>query len=219
MGNLTDFCPKPLLKVCGTTILENSLNSLPEQVCRIFIVVGYLGGKIRDAVGPKFNDISVNYIEQKRLSGTASALWEVKKYLTGRFLVLSADNWYSKSDLERCISYPLSFGVRQVKKPIRYAVAVGKKGLFEGFECTNTLSGPNPYLATGTYVLDTRIFDFDPVRLESGQLGLPQTTAVFARENPVKAVLMENWFSVNTPEDLIKLERRLRCRAIPRPCR
>jgi NDP-sugar pyrophosphorylase family protein len=60
-------------------------------------------------------------------------------------------------------------------------------------------------IATGTYLLDGRFFDFEPVVLVDGEIGLPQTLLAHVAEYPSNAVYEDGWFSVNTCEDLDRL--------------
>ncbi len=59
-------------------------------------------------------------------------------------------------------------------------------------------------IATGVYVLDTQIFDFEPVVLSDGSIGLPQTILSQKEKYPVHVVETKKWISVNTIDDLEK---------------
>jgi len=54
---------------------------------------------------------------------------------------------------------------------------------------------------TGAYVLDERIFDYEPVVLPNGELGLPQTIVKMARDFPVALEKATLWYPLSFPEN------------------
>ena len=48
MKPLTETVPKPLLEINGKTIIERILQSLPEEIDEVILVVDYLKEKIID---------------------------------------------------------------------------------------------------------------------------------------------------------------------------
>src|SRR3989344_511325 len=116
MGDLTKNTPKPLLKIGNKTILEQTLESLPEEIEEVILVIGYLGEQIKNLIGGSFAGKKVTYVEQKELKGTADAIFECKDLLRGRFLVLMGDDLYNKRDLENLIKSPLAILVSEVKE-------------------------------------------------------------------------------------------------------
>jgi NDP-sugar pyrophosphorylase family protein len=63
------------------------------------------------------------------------------------------------------------------------------------------------YIATGVYLIDGGIFDFSPVVLTDGEIGLPQTLIKHVGVYSMNAVEEKGWVSVNTVEDLERLWR------------
>lgn len=45
---LTDTTPKPLLKICGKTIIEHNIESIIEHFDEIFMIVKYKKEKFRE---------------------------------------------------------------------------------------------------------------------------------------------------------------------------
>ena len=43
---LTESCPKPLVKVCGKTLLDHIVEALPSAVDELIMVTGYLEAHI-----------------------------------------------------------------------------------------------------------------------------------------------------------------------------
>src|SRR3989344_4411739 len=98
MGNLTKNTPKPLLLTGGKTILERNLEALPDEIGEVVLVVGYLGGQIREKIGQSFAGKKITYVEQKELKGTGHALMQCKDALHGSFLVFYVDDLHDRAD-------------------------------------------------------------------------------------------------------------------------
>lgn len=213
MGEHTKTKPKPMIRIGGRPILEHTLLSLPRSINEALIVVNYLSNQIRDYFSYKFGGININYIEQKEFLGTANAIWEAKQFLKNeKFLVLNGDDLYNKGDLEKCLTHDLSFGLIKKIPPSEKYLAIDID------ERQNIIGGHRPgaeelkqeiLIATGAYVLDDRFFQYEPVRLSSGEYGLPQTIINMAKDYPVKGIIMGKWSQINYPEDIKTAETNL----------
>lgn len=205
MGKLTENTPKPLLEVRGRPILEHKLNSLPDSIDEVIVVVSYLGDKIRNYFGPSFNGKKIKYVDQNIFPGTAGALWQVRDLLTGKFLVINGDDFYRVEDLERCLKYDLCMGLSEKDgvDESYLSIELDEEGAVKdwGFDKNDT-----KLLINGVYVLDDRIFDYKPELIKKEEFGLPHTILKMSREHPVKGVVMDYWHSLNTPEDIKKFE-------------
>ncbi|MDP7163096.1 MAG: nucleotidyltransferase family protein, partial [Phycisphaerae bacterium] len=76
MKHLTKDKPKPLVEVGKSNILEHILFAIRDAGIRDFVVVtGYFANLIEDHFGngAKF-DMNIEYVRQKELDGTGSAL-------------------------------------------------------------------------------------------------------------------------------------------------
>ena len=85
----TEACPKCLLDVGGTTILEHQVAALrSQQVDRITVVTGYLGHQVRQLLGPH-----VRYVENTQFATTSSmySLWLARDAATEGCIILNAD--------------------------------------------------------------------------------------------------------------------------------
>lgn len=218
MRELTEALPKPLLPVSGAPILHHIIHALPAHVTHVVLVTGYLGEKVRAVIGTAYAGKSISYAPLEKLGGTAHALFEAKRMLPhGKsFLVLNGDDLYYPEDLARLARHPLAFGVKPLTRPaVRYLhVEASLEGLM-----TN-LRKPREEetvvnVATGAYVLDHRIFTYEPVRIGSGELGLPHTVARMARDIPVFVEHMNYWFPLTSPEDVKNAEEHLRVHPLP----
>ncbi|MFZ2202749.1 MAG: nucleotidyltransferase family protein [Microgenomates group bacterium] len=209
MRDLVNDKPKHLLEVGGMPILKHTISVLPKEVSSVVVVIGYLGEKIKEVLGDNFDGVEIKYVDQKELLGTAYAVWLARPLIKEkRFIVLGGDDWYGADDLERCVREELAIGVFRMKGPTPSAVRLKEDGYFDGLETEITgRQADQSYKATGVYVLDKEIFDYEPVKIGNGETGLPQTIALMARSRKVKAVEMPRWRQVNTPEDLEALRR------------
>ncbi len=103
---LTNSMPKCLTEVNGKTILANMLENLSKVgVTEADIVIGYLGGAIKDKIGNKFKNININYVENPIYSKTNSSysLWLAVKNLNENILVLEGDVFFEESLLKELI--------------------------------------------------------------------------------------------------------------------
>jgi NDP-sugar pyrophosphorylase family protein len=202
---LTSEIPKTLVDLNGRPILGWILDALPNNISEITIVCGYKGEKIEKRIGTSFQGKKITYIHQKTLNGTANALWCAKKLIkTQKFLALHGDNIYQKSDLEQMIKLPLALGVYPEIRP-------SLKIVFETNDNYNLTGSHSPTakelsyplnICAGSYVLDCRIFNEQPIQLDNGEFGLPQTILKFTTHSPVKLFKHSKWFEINTLDDL-----------------
>lgn len=205
MKPLTDTTPKPLLKVAGRTLLDYSFDALPDAVEEVIVVIGYFGEQIRKYLGENYQGRRIRCIEQKKLEGTAKALWEAKPLLHGKFLVLMADDIYSKSDIERCLAYEQAILVmRNEREGPGGRVLLDKEGKLQSV-IEGTYNPAGALISANVFVLDERFFNYEPVKLtdREGEWGLPQTVSKMARDVPVAVVEATYWLKITTPEDLI----------------
>lgn len=210
MGELTKNLPKPLVSLNGETIIENTLRSLPDKINRVIVVVGYLGDKVKNYLGSGFGRLSIDYIEQNNRLGTADALWCARELIdSDKFLVLNGDDVYDKNELEEIVRHDLAFGVtdKSVSGLNPIPINIGEDDCIIGqYKPIGRMLVGEGKVATGAYVLDRRIFNYQPVAIGGGEMGLPQTILSMAGERKVKAVYMNNWLPINTLENLKKAE-------------
>lgn len=212
MKPLTDTTAKPLLKVAERTLLEYTFDALPDVIDEVIVVVGYLSEQIKKYLGDAFAGRNVCYVEQKKLEGTAKALWEAKPLLRGKFLVLMADDIYAKKDIEKCLAYEQAILV--VKSDAGGPggrVLLDKEGKLQGV-VEGTYNPTGALISTNAFVLNETFFNYEPVKLtdREGEWGLPQTVSKMARDLLVAVVPTARWIKITTPEDLKRAERLFR---------
>lgn len=208
MRPLTYEIPKPMVPIKGKPILEYTINSLPDIIDEIIMIVGYLGYHIEEYFGSEFNNKKIQYVEQEELLGTAHALHCAKDSLKDeKFLVCMGDDLYLKSDIEEMLKHNLAILVKEVEPPHKY-------GVLE-FDANNNLINiiedltenyPSNLVNTGLYTLDKRFFDYEMAPIKNGQeFGLPQTLMKLVKDsNNVKMVKANFWMPLGNEEDIKK---------------
>lgn len=213
MQALTETSPKPLLTVRDAPILEHTLNSLPEDIDSVLVVVGYLDEMVRRAPCMRQNSRRICCVEQSELCGTYDALRRCRSKLNDApFLVLNGDDLYARDDLAALIaSTPFSMLAKRVPQPNNYSHletnSAGQLIRIVGRSETGELKTTLTY--TGGCLLDKNIFDLEPAKIENGEYSLPHTIAKHLNTHPVQVVEAEFWMPVGTPQELESANRRL----------
>ena len=99
----TKHKPKPLLNVCGKTILERILDSLKHVgIKEVIIVVGYKHEKIIEKIGSDYKGMKIFYAKQHRHAAPlAHSIKEGLKHVKTRFFVILGDTLVRTSLLKR----------------------------------------------------------------------------------------------------------------------
>ena len=102
MKPLTNEIPKPMLKISGKPILEHILDSLPDNIDEVILVVGYLKEKIVNYFGDEFGKFKIKYVFQEGKLGTYRALELCKDLIINdeRFLMMYADDLHGIEGLK-----------------------------------------------------------------------------------------------------------------------
>jgi NDP-sugar pyrophosphorylase family protein len=210
MKELTEHTPKPILEVAGRPLLQYALDSIPDEVDEVIIIVGYLGSMIHDRFGPDYYGKRLLYVEQEQLNGTAGALWLAKEFLKDPFLVLNSDNICAPEDVAKAACAPWSIvgmAVDDMGEAAKIVVDDSDR-VMNILEVGEHDKSPG-FLNTGIYGLDTRVFKYPlvPKAAGSAEFGLPQT--LIKADVPLHLVEATYWFEITTPEDIKKTEEML----------
>ena len=209
MRPLTETTPKPLIDLNGKTIIERIIESLPDEITEVVLVVEYKKEKIKDFLGNNFLNKKITFVNQGEKRGTFGALYSTKDIFQQgeRFIVLNADDIHDKDELTEYLKYPRSFGVQKMVMPNYYNVK-SENGLVVGFERQTEEQKQNgAMVATGVYVLDTNIFNHNGIQVFGGEYGLPQTIMDQKSEFPIFTVETTKWIPINTFDDLEKAKK------------
>ena len=211
MRPLTYKIPKPMLPIKGKPLLEYTLESLPDQIEEIILVVNYLGEQIKSHFKNSRQGKKITYVRHDELDGTGGAVYCAKDLLKGNFLVLNGDDLYFKPDLEKLIREKLAVLAYEVEDPTKYGVLktdeegnlvdVIEKPKTKEFRLINRnhrkCKAHNQHQKRSNYEL---------VSIGGGEYGLPQTLAKMADKCKIKVVPAKQWLPVGCPEDLKKAE-------------
>lgn len=207
MRPLTDKYPKPMLRLREKPLLEHLIESLPQEIDQIILVVGYRSEQIQKHFGEQFGRFRIWYVQQEKPEGTARALTLCKDLLgRGRFMSLYADDLHGKDDLQALVAHPLSVLVKEVDNPEQFGVVT----LAKGNQVVSIVEKPqrpiSNLVVTGPAVLDERIFGFEPPQHTSGEYFLAEAIGKLVENHPVIAVEQRFWLPIGYPEDLAKAE-------------
>ena len=208
MRPLTEQTPKPLIKVCGTTLLEHVVAALPSEITELILVVGYLGDQIKNYCGEEFMGRKVVYVEQTNFAGgTGDALMCAKDVVTGKFLFMYADDIHGAAALKEAVQHPHAILGAYSDEPQNFGVLVedGRGALVEIVE--KPVNPPTNKVNIGGLVLDPTIFDYAvPVSAEHGELLATDMVTEYAKDNFVQIIMQDMWIPVGRPEDIEKAE-------------
>ncbi len=207
----TETNPKPLLEVTSTKkIIDFVLEALPEEINRVIVVVDHLKELLQSYLHEKNLKKELIFVTQGDIKGTFGALLSAKPYIKSeRFLILSGDDIVDQDSLQRIIKENRALGISRKIMPAYYAVERDEQQNFIGFRKNQTEDEKRDGvdIATGTYLLDSAIFDFKPVEINDGEFGLPQMFLENIDLYPLKVVDMKTWYPVNTFSDLENLRK------------
>lgn len=211
MQPITNFIPKPLIRVDGKNFIERNIDLLPEEVDEVVIVVNYLKEQIINHFGSFYKNKKITYVQQGEPLGTADALWRCKSVLKDEFLVMMSDDLYSLEDLEKVLQTKQN--TIAVQKNLNSSsgglLQMDEQGRLLGIVETKEFL-PDSYINTALYKLYTNIFEFEPVKIpNSNEYGLPQTLCEVNKKYPIKLVESFDWKQTSNLEDLQKLQESL----------
>ncbi len=198
--------PKPLLKVLNVPIIHRTLQELEGIVEEVILIVGNKKEMIQDSVGSKFGSIKVKYVEQPQLSGTGSALMQVRDRLKGRFLVLNGDDIYKRSDILEVLQHKYAVLAQKVNDPTRFGVfMVDNSG-----NLVDLVEKPQQNIGNlvnaGCYLFDDTIFDYELHFSPRGEYEITEYLMELAKDHPVRVVPVQNyWLALGYSWDLLKI--------------
>lgn len=200
----THMAPKPLLRVQGKPILTHIIDTLPNVIDEIILVIGYKGDMIRSYFGDMYNGKKISYIEQAEQRGTGHAAFLAQPFLDKgeRFLFMYADDLQDPYSIEILLTYPYGMLVKEVSDPTSFGVVlVDRKNRV--LEIEEKPEYPKSNLVNiGVYVLDTQIFDYPPELSSSGEYYLTDMVTMFAKDHPMYAIPTAFWHPIGYPKDL-----------------
>ena len=202
MKDLTNNCPKPLIKVAGKALIEHQIERLVQAgIEEVIINVAYLGKQIVDQIG--FGErwgIRICYLyEDLDAYDTGGGVKRALAWLSDPFLVVNADVWtdYPFIDLVSK-STSLAGGLAHI------VLAPNPKHNLTGDYGVNDVglliqkSQNNSFTYTGISLYQKALFN----SVEVGQcISLPKIWQQAMLDKRISGeVYHENWCDVGTPE-------------------
>ncbi len=219
--------PKVMLEIGGRPIVSyivDTLEAMGFDSSIICLVVGFQKEKVMEYFGER-----VSYAAQEELLGTAHAAFTGMKVLpkeVEEVLVIGGDDsaFYTAGTLFKFLdshtgsTAVLSLLTAEIEHPEQLGRIVRQGGIAEIIEKEYLTEEQKKIkeISTGTFVLNRawfeEMFPRMPKLRKLGEFGLPTALAMARNENkPHQLIKMENpdeWFGVNTPEELKEAERR-----------
>ncbi len=97
MAACSGALPKALIEVEGRTLIENAIEGLIAiGVSRIIVVIGHRGEQVRDYFATRQFPLQIEFAAQEKQLGLAHAIASASHLITGAFVVLCPDNYYSE---------------------------------------------------------------------------------------------------------------------------
>ena len=207
MRPLTRGCPKPLLPLGESTLIEQTMDRCLDVVDRFVLVVGYMGSRIEDRLGDEYSGIPIEYVTQEEALGTAHAIGCARAAVDGRFLVINGDvviddrlpRKLAESDGD-------TIAVQPVENPSSYGVVEIENGAVRTL-VEKPDDPPSNLVNTGIYAFEPGIFEYID-RTEKSPRGEYEITEaielLMADDRSVGAVEYDGpWLDVGRPWELL----------------
>jgi len=220
---LTFTRPKHMIPVGGKPILEHLVNAVRAAgIKEILMVVGYKAETIKEYFGngSEFG-VSINYVNQKRILGTADAIASVKKHVNEDFLVVNGDLLSSSDVIKSVIKMHekvksiATLAAVKVEKPEQYGVLKVKDGrLTDIIEKPSSKTSSSNLVNAGIYLFSIEIFDFiEQTKISKrGELEITDSIHLIVKNGETVAVTeipSDSWLDIGRPWDLLDANMRV----------
>ena len=209
---LTDHVPKPMLPVKGKPLLERIVEQLSQQgVTNVFISTFYKSEQIINHFGDGNNfGVSISYLQEKRLTGTAGAL-PLLPPLSSPILVLNGDI-YTNVNFQQMFRFhnehkaDITLGAWQYEYQIEYGVVET-----EGYEVVGISEKPTIEYSvnTGIYILSPACFELFPKQIGNNQFLHMTDLLKLAITDNLKVTgfpIYESWLDIGNIQDYHKAQ-------------
>lgn len=210
MRPLTDSVPKPLIRVCGKTILDHIVEALPDEITHLIFVTNYLEEQIKAHCGDEFHGRKVSYVTQENpAGGTGAALLATKHLITGKFMVMNGDDIHGPAALARAVGEPNALITVNSDTPELFGV-VETNGDGTLKSIVEKPEHPQSSLVnTGGFVADMSLLACAVEPSPTGEVYATDMLTLHAGTYPVRIIEQEEWIPIGNPEQLAAAEARL----------
>ena len=205
MGNLTQNCPKPLLKVKGRCLIDWHLIKLCEAGFKdIVINVAYLSKEIIEFVGDGSKwGLNISISEEEHALETAGGIKRAIKYLGDEpFVVINADIFsdYNYANLKARSLQNNSMGhlvlVNNPAHNLKGDFGIMDNGIL-------TMNSEGPFTFSGIAIYDPKFFS---ELAEGSKIKIAPILEIAINKKFIQGELFEGvWSDIGTPERLNKI--------------
>ncbi len=207
MRPLTLERPKPLIEICGKPLLAHIVETLPDVVDELIIVIGYKGDMIREYCGTEFLGRKVSYVVQENpKGGTADAVFQAAPLMHGTFFVIHGDDILGREALEEVSTKQHGMLAAQAEDPTKFGVLVMHDDGTLNTIIEKPENPPSDLVNIGGFVLTTDIFKYPAEPSPKGERYLTDCVTAYAKDHPVSVVVEDLWITVGNPDDIAKAE-------------
>ena len=205
MGNLTQNCPKPLLKVKGRSLIDWHLIKLSEAGFKdVVINVAYLSKEIIEFVGDGSKwGLNISISEEEQALETAGGIKKAIKYLGDEpFAVINADIFsdYNYENLKNRSLQNNSMGhlvlVNNPEHNLKGDFGIMDNGIL-------TMNSEGPLTFSGIAIYDPKFFS---ELTEENKIKLAPILEIAINKKCIQGELFEGlWSDIGTPERLNRI--------------
>ncbi len=206
-GVLTKDTPKPLLKIGEKYLIEWVMDALIEGgIDDIYITIGYLGEKIKKAIGNSYNYVNITYVDNPNWKlGNLTSLYAAKDMLSSDFILSMSDHLFDPIIVHNLIDFDSPTTVLLAADRKYQQTDDDMKVLVENYYIKNI--GKNiigNFVDTGLFKMKTKIFEYaKQVMAQNGyQLYLTVLEAAKKMDAMILDINRRFWIDVDTPEEL-----------------
>jgi len=227
-GSLTKDEPKPLVRLLGLSLVERVILTAKEVgIDEFVIVIGYLGGKIKEKLGNgKRYGVKIVYIENTEWErGNGVSVLKAKESLKENFILSMSDHIFDSRILKKLIDYDLKSSVILAvdkREPLPGDTRVLEKNgkivkIGKDIEKANCID-------TGLFLCSPKMFSYiqETVREGSEELahGIAQAaknrdaqvldiTQIESYASKMRKEIRPWWIDIDTEEDLVRARKLL----------
>ncbi|MCL1854271.1 MAG: phosphocholine cytidylyltransferase family protein [Clostridia bacterium] len=226
----TDTMPKALVPVKGTPLLVHALDCLARcgRITEVILVVGHRKQDIINAVGPRYEGMTVTYVENPDYETTNNvySLALARPYVQEDCLLLECDIYYTDdliatllSGRGECDILVSHFDRKTMNGSVVFADEDGrctslviKRDQGNGFDETRALKTVNAYFFRRdflTRVLMPNLQAYIDTQGVDSYYELVIGGLIYYRNNDIRVISLpsDRWFEVDDPQDLALAEK------------
>ncbi len=202
---LSKTTPKPLTKLLGKSILEYNIKNLTGIVDEVFIVIGYLGDRIKEAIGESYEGIKISYVVDNEIIGTGnSAKLAMSQINDDKVIIMNGDDLYDNEDIKNLIERCPSIAVKKVLNPSSFGIIEIENNKVINIE--EKPQNPKSDLANiGLYCLPKVIFNESIEKSERGEYEITDYIKKLISQNNLNFVEASYWIPASYPWDLFNM--------------